>query len=120
LGQKEITMTSMKTPEQVADEAMTAFTVVDGTADPEFDIAGDVEECSVDYIRDVIIGAIEADRAQRSVVYQVGDPDPTPDHLPDGQSCFADVNSFICTWEREHEGRPHVAGDGEIVVAVWD
>ena len=43
--------TSMKTPEQIADDAMGAFTPLD--------------EQSADFIRDQIIGAVESDRAQR-------------------------------------------------------
>ncbi|MGO2188868.1 MAG: hypothetical protein ACTH4Y_11570 [Microbacterium gubbeenense] len=58
----------MKTPEQLAGEQMEAFTIA---PDSNYDIGGndarDVEECSADYIRDRIIEAIEADRAQRSV-----------------------------------------------------
>jgi len=57
----------MRTPEQIADEQMEAFTIA---PDSDYDIggndAGDVEECSASYIRDQIIEAIEADRAQRA------------------------------------------------------
>lgn len=55
----------MKTPEQIADEQMEAFTIA---PDSNYEFGGndahDVEECSADYIRDQIIQAIEADRAQ--------------------------------------------------------
>ncbi|MGO2150846.1 MAG: hypothetical protein ACTH32_06550 [Microbacterium gubbeenense] len=59
----------MKTPEQLAGEQMEAFTIA---PDSNYDIGGndarDVEECSADYIRDRIVEAIEADRAQRDLV----------------------------------------------------
>lgn len=53
----------MKTPEQIADEQMRAFTVLNGFDGYEED--SDVEECSAGYIREQIVAAIEADRAQR-------------------------------------------------------
>ena len=56
----------MKTPEQIADETMEAFTIID--AEPELDILGDVEECSVSYISEQIAAAIRADRAQRNLI----------------------------------------------------
>ena len=53
----------MKTPEQIADDAMEAFTL---TESERFeDETSDVEECSAEYIRDQIVAAINADRAQR-------------------------------------------------------
>lgn len=56
--------TSMKTPEQIADDAMGAFTPLD-EPDEASPFGYDVEEQSADFIRDQIIGAIESDRAQR-------------------------------------------------------
>lgn len=53
----------MKTPEQIAAEAMCAFSIID--QDEDFNPNGDVEQVSADFIRDQIIAAIEADRAQR-------------------------------------------------------
>ena len=46
----------MKTPKEIADEQMKAFTIL-------YD--EDVEECSAEYIHEQIIDAIESDRAQR-------------------------------------------------------
>lgn len=68
------TICPAKTPEQLADEQMEAFTIA---PDSNYDIGGndarDVEECSADYIRAQIIEAIEADRAQRSLVTLVAE-----------------------------------------------
>lgn len=47
----------MKTAEQVADDAMKAFTIT---------YEEDVEEQSAEFIREQIVAAIEADREQRS------------------------------------------------------
>lgn len=59
-------MITPKTPEQIADEQMEAFTIA---PDSNYEFGGndanDVEECSASYIRDQIIEAIKADRAQR-------------------------------------------------------
>ena len=44
---------------------------------------------------------------------RVGAPDPTPDG-----DCPASQGHYKCTWDRGHLG-PHVAGTGEMVVAVW-
>lgn len=52
---------SIKTPEQIAIEAMEAFTFV--SAEPD-DGDNDVEEVDYYFIRDQIAAAIEADRAQ--------------------------------------------------------
>ena len=51
--------------------------------------------------------------------HKVGDPDPTP-NLGVGGYCGArDHGGPICTWQQNHSG-PHVAGDGQIVVATWE
>lgn len=52
----------MKTPEQIAAEAMSAFTFISGFDGDEED--NDVEEIDYYYIKDQITAAIEADRAQ--------------------------------------------------------
>lgn len=64
-------MTTIKTPEQIATEAMNAFTVTD--RDEELGIDGDVEERSVGFIQTVIQQAIEADRAQRGIIEEIAD-----------------------------------------------
>lgn len=53
---------TIKTPAQIAEEAMGAFSIID--QDEDFNPNGDVEQVSADFIRDQIIAAIEADRAQ--------------------------------------------------------
>ena len=53
-----------QTPAQIADDAMSAFSIID--QDEDFNPRGDVEQVSADFIRDQIIAAIEADRAQRN------------------------------------------------------
>lgn len=57
-----------------------------------------------------------------STTYQVGDPDPTP-YLKRGfcgDDQVSDFESrFCCTWPEGHDG-PHVAGNGETIVAVWE
>lgn len=52
----------MKTPEQIADEAMEAFTLSE--SEQFEDETSDVEECSADYIREQIAAAVRTDRAQ--------------------------------------------------------
>ncbi len=54
---------SIQTPEQIADAAMSAFTVTD--VDEDLNPEGDVEEISYGFIREAILDAIVADRAQR-------------------------------------------------------
>jgi hypothetical protein len=45
-----------------------------------------------------------------------GDPDPTP---PSGKFCGEpNRKGYTCT-RRAHTDMPHVAGNGEIVLAVW-
>lgn len=61
---------SVKTPEQIAAEAMDAFTFVD----PESADDNDVEECDWFYIRDQIEAAIETDRAQHQPIVTETDP----------------------------------------------
>lgn len=57
--------------------------------------------------------------------YQVGDPDPTPD-LPEcgdttDMTCPATwEDRFFCTWPENHVGKPHVAGTGTRIAAVWE
>lgn len=52
--------------------------------------------------------------------FHVGDPDPTPDHLPYKESCYAAHRGYLCTWPKGHaDSLPHVAGTGERIVAVW-
>lgn len=56
----------MKTTAEIADEQMKAFTLIDAEQfedDEESD--PDVEEVSAHYIREQIIAALDADRAQR-------------------------------------------------------
>lgn len=55
-------MTTIKTPEQIAQDAMDAFTFVSAEPDDE---NNDVVEVDYYFIRDQITAAIEADRAQR-------------------------------------------------------
>lgn len=50
-------MGEIKTAAEIAAEAMGAFTVT----------GGDVEECSVEFIREQIIAAVEEDRKQRDL-----------------------------------------------------
>ena len=57
-----------KTPKQIADEAMDAFSISED---------GDVNEVSAEFIRDVIAEAIEADRAERRIILRSEDG-PTP------------------------------------------
>lgn len=48
--------------------------------------------------------------------YKVGDPDPTPTR---GQLCGAlNRRQLACTRRPGHE-MPHVAGGGEVILAVW-
>jgi hypothetical protein len=55
---------------------------------------------------------------------KVGDPDPTPRRITSsvGAGCPSEIPGgalgFICTREAGHGGQ-HVAGTGEVVVAVW-
>lgn len=51
--------------------------------------------------------------------YRVGDPDPTP-NLPMANYCTRQSPGIKhqCTWGRGHHG-DHVAGDGQIILAVW-
>lgn len=72
-------------------------------------------------LRLIIVAAIEADRKQRDdpPTYAVGDPDPTPDYPTRAPCHRGHPDSFVCTWEKGHHG-PHVAGDGETIVEVWD
>lgn len=56
-----------KTPKQIADEAMEAFTIT-----YEDDVQ-DVQEVSAEFIRDVIAEAIEADRAERRIILRSED-----------------------------------------------
>lgn len=53
----------------------------------------------------------------------VGDPDWTDTGLPDELMCPevyqpGGRTEYFCTREAGHDGR-HVAGDSEIIVAVW-
>lgn len=68
----------MKTPEQIAEDAMQAFTFVSREPD---DDDNDVEEVDYYYIKDQITAAIEADRAQR--------PKPSS-NLPDILNTYID------------------------------
>lgn len=52
--------------------------------------------------------------------YAEGDPDPTPDEL--GYWCgrtAPDGTMRACTWRKDQPHRQHVAGDGDVVLAVW-
>ena len=64
----------MKTPEEIADDAMGAFTFIDYENDDD----NDVVEQDYYYIKDQIVAAIEADRAQRGtrVIHVVFDGPP--------------------------------------------
>ena len=52
------------------------------------------------------------------MIYQVGDPDPTPSNSKRGY-CSATSGGDGCTWERFHTHPQHIAGTGEIVAHVW-
>jgi hypothetical protein len=57
-------------------------------------------------------------------LYTPGQLDPTPpDGFDYGEGCPArDVSGhYQCTWRTaDHFDRPHVAGNGHVVLAVWD
>ena len=70
-------MATIKTPEQIANDQMFAFTGLDTDSriQPGVDedqLCQDVEQQSAEYIRDQIVEAIEADRAQRPALEQWG------------------------------------------------
>lgn len=96
-----------KTPEQIA---------LDYTGS-----MGDQDAAGRTWIRNTIAAAIAADRAQRAEqpAYKVGDPDPTPDEWEASEQCESSEGGYMCTWHAGHSGQPHVAGDSQIIVAVW-
>lgn len=57
----------MKTTAEIADEQMKAFTLIDAEQFEDDQVSDpDVEEVSAHYIREQIIAALDADRAQRT------------------------------------------------------
>lgn len=123
----------MKTPDLIAREAMdkhygigTDWEEPNQYGEEGFTRAQAETEIDADTILGIIREAIEADRAQRpeTPAYKVGDPDPTPSFDAVNES-FCDagtkegVQFWACTWAPNHSGTPHVAGDGEIICAVW-
>lgn len=53
--------------------------------------------------------------------YKVGDPDPTPDLIPEIGFCDAETagGRFVCSWPAGHDG-DHVCGsDDAEILAVW-
>lgn len=105
----------MKTPEQIAEQEVEGF-----ESDPRFTVNEDATAYTFGYpvLKDLIVSAIEADRAQllEASEYRVGAPDPTPDGSP---ICRAQHDVYVCTWPPSHPGQPHVAGGIGTIVAVW-
>lgn len=96
----------MKTAQQIADEAMNAFTIASETDLEDGHDARDVEECSADFIHEQIVAAIEADRAQRTsedVPRQVG----ATVHGIDA-TIFAGEDGASVIQIDTHEGADHV------------
>ena len=52
-------------------------------------------------------------------MYEVGDPDPTPNRPRGIGYCSAGSHGYVCTWAVKHTHPQHVAGDGRRVIEVW-
>lgn len=57
-------------------------------------------------------------------MFEVGQLDPTVAALgawsDDTRVCPAFFDRYWCTWPTPHPGVPHVAGTGQVIVAVWE
>lgn len=137
----------MKTPEDIANEYLTKY-LKDRLTDPRTNIFETIRNAveadraqraehsiTIDletgaWLSETTITVEQGQRVAASILpgttpeqvgkwYKVGDPDPTPDEWETYEECEATKGGAMCTWLKGHDGIPHVAGDGNTIVAVW-